>query len=339
MPKTKKLTSPKSSFTKRVSHYFKTLQPRQWVGLLLLATIACGLSWIFISQSISANTDTNKLQVTATFYPLYDFAKQVGGDLVDVTNSTPAGAEAHDYEPSPQNLVAAMQADLFIYNDPNMEPWTEKFLTDYKGQVVKTVDAVKNTHHSEEDHQEDEDRKHGHDHANDPHSWTDPLLAQSIVQAIAEGYKKADPHNASTYQANADTYKAQLAQLDQDFSQGLAKCQRPTIITSHSAFSYLAERYNIAVLPISGLSPEQEPSVAKLAELTKLVKQYQIKYIFFESQTSPQLAQALARETNTQTLVLNPIESLAQSALDTNQNYLTVQRSNLAHLRLALACQ
>lgn len=332
-PKTKKTTKQS---TKRLK---LNLLPRQYIGLALIAVMAIGLSWLVLNKVGQPNTHNTKLQVTATFYPLAYFAQQVGGSLVDVTNLTPAGTDAHDFEPTPSDLTRAYAAQVFIYNSASMEPWVNKFLADYHHTAIEASQAASEHHQEHEEAEEDHQDHDHHDHANDPHTWTDPIMAQEIIESITKALIKADPQHQSTYHQNSQSLLAKLKQLDQDFQAGLAQCQQRTIITSHAAFSYFAERYDIEVLSISGLSPEQEPSAAKLAELKQLVKQKNIGYIFFEHAASPQLAQTLASETGAKLAILDPIESLSQSALDQGQDYLSIQRSNLAHLRTALACR
>src|SRR6185369_16467104 len=139
--------------------------------------------------------------------------------------------------------------------------------------------------------------------------------------------------------ANAEDYKTKLTELAGRFEQGLATCQLRTIVTSHAAFGYLAKRYNIDVESIAGVSPEVEPSAAKLAELSALVKSKGIKYVFFESLVPTRLADTIAAETGAKTLVFDPIEGVSDAAQKQGKNYITIQEQNLANLRTALACQ
>lgn len=285
---------------------------------LVLAVVGGGL---FAVMRGGSNTPSDKVRVVASFYPLYDFAKQVGGDKVSVTNMTPAGAEPHDYEPAANALVNAQKSQVFIYNGGQLEPWTSKFVKDYPHVAVKASDHI----------QLQDGR--------DPHFWLDPVLAQQIVNNIRDGLSKADPGNSSYYAARAKTYNAQLAQLDDEFKRGLALCEQRTVISSHQALSYLASRYYFAVDSIAGLSPEEEPSAERLAALSNIIKQDGIHYVFFESLVSPRLADTIAAETGAQTLVFDPIEGLSDAAQKQGKNYLSVQRENLANLRIALACK
>lgn len=308
---------------------------RKITAILFLAAVVGAAAFAAINSSKTA-TPTNTLSVSASFYPLYDFAKAVGGKHVSVTNITPAGAEPHSYEPSPKALVQAQKADVFLYNGSDFEPWTDKFAQDYRHTAVKMSDAV-SLLDTEEHHDEaaDEHEHHGHD----PHYWLDPVIAQTMVGAIRDSFIKADPGNRTEYQSNAGRYIDELKQLDTDYRHQLSQCSLDTIVTSHNAFAYLSERYGFSVESIAGLSPEQEPSAAKMADITKLVQDKGIGYILFETLVSPRLADTIAQETGAKTAVFDPLEGLTNEDQQQGKNYLSVQRENLATLRSALACK
>jgi zinc transport system substrate-binding protein len=274
---------------------------------------------------------TGQLRVVTSFYPLYDFTQQVGGQYVSVTNVTPAGAEPHDYEPSPKVLADAQEAPVFIYNGGTMEPWTGGFLSDYRHVSVKASTGVQLQSAADEDNASQQIK--------DPHFWLDPVLAQQIVRNIRDGLSRADPAHASIYATRATAYIKKLQQLDQDFKTGLSSCSTRSIVTSHAAFGYLGKRYNLTVYSIAGMTPDEEPSAAKLAELAQTVTDQHIKYVFFESLVSPRLADTIATETGAKTIVFDPIEGLSNADQQAGKNYLSVQRQNLANLRTALACR
>ncbi len=299
--------------------------------MLLIIAIAT-LVILGIKNTNQPTSTKNKLSITASFYPLYDFAKAVGGDKVSVTNITPAGAEPHDYEPSPRQLVDAQKSRVFIYDGGTMEPWVGKFLPDYRNRVVKASSGINLQTGQDEDGVSSTDIK-------DPHFWLDPVLAQKIVSNIKDGLVKADPSHSEYFESNAKNYIKKLTKLDEDYRKGLSKCKLHTIITSHAAFGYLAKQYNFKALSIAGINPDEEPSPAKLAELSRLVKTKKIKYIFFESLTSPRLAKTIAQETSAKTLVFDPIEGLSEKDQKQGKNYLSVQRENLDNLKTALSCK
>lgn len=277
-------------------------------------------------------TDTSKLHVSASFYPLYAFAKEVGGDRVDVVNMTPAGSEPHDYEPTPQLLASAYETKVFIYSGVQFEPWVGSFLKDYKNTVIEGSQGITLLSGQGETSALGSISK-------DPHYWLDPVLAQTVVDTIRDGLSKADPTNASYYETNARQYNEKLAQLNTSFAQGLASCTLHTVVSSHDAFSYLAYRYGFTVASIAGIEPDEEPSTARLAELSDLVKQKNIKYIFFEQLVSPRLAETIANETGAKTLVLDPLEGVSEEDQNKGKEYISIQYENLNNLRKALECQ
>jgi zinc transport system substrate-binding protein len=299
------------------------------ITLLIAAVVLSGLYWV-AQISTSTNSNDNQIKVSASYYPLYDFAKNVGGDKIDVVNLTPAGSEPHDYDPSPKVIADALGSDVFIYNGAHMEPWVDGFLETYGNTVVKSSNNIDLMAHEDEEHGEE---------VGDPHFWLDPVLAIQIIDNILESLKKADPNNSQYYTDNANSYIDKLRSLDEDFREGLAVCSLRTVVSSHEAFGYLAKRYDLNVIAIAGLSPEEEPSVSKLAEISKIVEEQGIQYIFFESLSSPKLADTIASETGAKTIVFDPIEGLTDEALQQGKDYISVQRDNLANLRTALACQ
>jgi zinc transport system substrate-binding protein len=307
------------------------MKPKRIIGIVLLIALIATVITIGVLRQQN-NPDSGKLSVTASYYPLYDFARNIGGDKVAVTDITPAGSEPHDYEPTPQQLVATQKSAVFIYNGASMEQWVNKFLPDYSHTIVKASNSI----NLKQGIAEDGAPQPG---TTDPHFWLDPVLAQQIVQNILAGFTKADPANASYYTSNAKAYSSKLAALDTQYKNGLATCKQHTIITSHAAFNYLASRYNLNVVSIAGITPDAEPSAAKLAELSNLVRTNHIGYVFFESLASSKLADTIAAETGAKTAVFDPIEGLTESAQQQGKNYISVQQQNLQNLRTALECQ
>lgn len=288
-----------------------------------MVLIVIGIGVYFSSNS----KQSNKITITASYYPLYDFAKNIGGDKVEITNITPAGSEPHDFEPSAKQLASAYQSDIFIYNGAALEPWANDFLKDYKNTIVKSsnnIDLIKLAENN---------------NLHDPHFWLDPVAAKKIVDNILAGLVKTSPENKAYFTSNANTYKDKLAALDKSFKDGLSLCQADIAITSHEAFSYLSKRYKINLLSISGIDPSVEPDASKLAEISDLVKSKGIKYIFFESLVSPKLAETIASETGAKTAVSDPIEGLSEEDQQKGDNYVKVQQRNLQNLKTALECK
>lgn len=291
--------------------------------ILVILLLGGGGYALYKTRHTSSPATSGKLTVAASFYPLAEFTRQITGDRADITTITPAGAEPHDYEPTPQDIIAIRTAKAFFYNGSGVETWAGKVVADLKNSSVTTVNMT--------------------DHFSllgaDPHIWLDPVNAQKEVQLIADAVRQADPVNSLIYQANAEAYIAKLHGLDQEYRLGLSDCASKDIVTSHAAFAYLAKEYGLNQVSIAGLSPDQEPSPQKIAETATFARAHNIKYIFFETLVSPKLAETVAREIGAQTLVLNPIEGLSDAERNAGENYITLMQKNLANLRTALQCQ
>jgi zinc transport system substrate-binding protein len=196
--------------------------------------------------------------------------------------------------------------------------------------------------HAEEgggEHAEEEEG--GEEHAEselDPHFWLDPQLLSTAVDEVESALADVAPDHADAFTSNSEDYRAELATLDEEMATSLGNCERDDIVTSHAAFFYLAERYGLTQLPIAGVSPEAEPDAARLDELADLIESEGITTVFFETLVSPDVAETLARETDAETAVLNPIEGLTEEQLDAGDDYASVMRENLAALQEALGC-
>jgi zinc transport system substrate-binding protein len=301
--------------------------------LFILGVLILFIIGVFAITKLSKQTLNNsgKIQVVASFYPMYFFASQIGGDKVDVVNITPAGAEPHDYEPTTQDVVRINQSNMLVLNGGKLEAWGDKIKDQLKGTktlIVTAGDGFVNKQINENGQ-----------NILDPHIWLDPILAKVEVENIEKGFEKIDPANKVYYQANAAKLKYELDSLNQEYKTGLSACKRRVFITSHAAFGYLAATYGLTQVSISGVSPDQEPSAQTLADITNFVKKQNIKIIFFESLVSPKLSQTLASETGAKTMVLDPIEGITDNGLKLGQNYLTVMRANLLALQTVLECK
>lgn len=281
-----------------------------------------------VKKQINKN---QKIQVTTSFYPLYFFASQIGGNKVEVQNITPVGAEPHDYEPTAKDIARIEKSNLLILNGVKLEAWGDKIKDNLKGSKVAVI-TVGNNIANQQVIEEGQSIQ-------DPHVWLSPQLAKLEVKAILNGYIKIDSQNKGYYYENTNKLLTQLDELDKEFKLGLSTCKQSDIITSHSAFGYLGKAYGLNQVPISGLSPDEEPSSKQLVEVAKFAKDNNIKYIFFESLVSPKLSETIASEVGAKTLVLDPIEGISEGDMKAGKNYLTVMEDNLKNLKIALECQ
>ncbi len=287
---------------------------------VLLVLILIGFSGYIITNLQKKPEVTTKLSVVASVYPLSYLASELGGDRVEVTTITPAGAEPHDYEPTAQDMAVIEQSKLLIMNGSGLEPWGDKVNELFRGSKITIINASGKS-------------------TGDPHLWLSPQLAKTEAAAIALGLIKIDPTNKAYYQQREVRLDQALDELDAMYKNGLVNCRQKDFVTSHAAFGYLATEFGLNQIPISGLSPDEEPSAQKLAEIANFVRNHQITYIFFERLVSPKLADTIAKETGAQTMVLDPLEGVTENDLRNGKTYITIMQENLAHLRTALECQ
>ncbi|MFO0704621.1 MAG: zinc ABC transporter substrate-binding protein [Candidatus Andersenbacteria bacterium] len=298
-----------------------------WFGLIVVV-LGTGIVWY--ARSNRAPRDT-RLSVSASFYPLAFFAEQIGGGKIMVTNLTPAGAEPHEYELTPQQVATVVSSRLLLLNGAGLEPWAADVtsnLDQTQTRVLVTGQDLATQTVVEEGQT-----------VTDPHVWLSPVLAQKITDRIAQALQEIDPANADLYDRNAAQLKSRLVKLDTAYRTGLASCQQHDLITTHVAFGYLASTYKLNQVALTGISPEAEPSPQQLADLAEFARVNKIRYIFFESLVSPKLAETLAQEVGAQTLVLDPLEGLHQDDLAAGKNYFTQMEDNLHNLQTALGCQ
>ncbi|KXT77628.1 zinc ABC transporter substrate-binding protein AdcA [Streptococcus sp. DD13] len=291
---------------------------------------------LFSSLLVACKSQQNgdKLQIVTTFYPVYEFTKQIVGDEADVQLLVAAGTEVHDYEPSAKAVANIQDADVFVYENENMETWVPNTLKNVNTNKVHVVKATENMVLLPGSEEEDHDHEGGedHHHAYDPHVWLSPQRAKVMLANIRDSLVAQYPDKKEKFEKQASDYMAKLDELDKSYQNAFANAKQKNFITQHAAFRYLALDYGLNQISISGLSPDKEPSASRLAELTKYIKDNQIKYIYFEENASPAVASTLSKETGVTLDVLNPIESLTEEQTKAGEDYLSIMKSNLVAL-------
>lgn len=284
------------------------------------------------------------LQVVTTLFPLYDFARTIGGDKAQVTMLLPPGVEPHTFEPRPDDMVRISQAGLFIYTNPYMEPWAEKVVKGIDSKSLRIVDAGRLVHYSsvvsgDEDHHE-ATGSGKHDHKGmDPHIWLDFKNASLMVDSILEGFIASDAVNADLYRKNAEKLKVRLAALDQRYEKGLSSCAtRKLLHGGHYTFGYLAKRYNLDYHALSGVSSDAEPSASQMVKLVKEIKSSGARYLFAEELLSPRLTETLAKEAGVGVLMLHGAHNLSRDDLTRGVTFFDLMERNLERLQKGLGC-
>jgi len=260
--------------------------------------------------------------VVASFYPLAYLAQRIVGDKLTVGTLVPADAEPHDYDLKPSDQDALERAKLVVFAGPGLETFLDKAKQNADAARVPYVVASE-----------------GLAGAGDPHAWLDPVEAATMAQRIEAKLETVDPANAASYQANLASLLAELRSLDAAYREGLAHCAKPRIVTTHEAFGHVARRYHFSQFAVSGLSPEAEPSAARVKEAVETAKRENVTTIFFETLVSDAVAKAIAAELpEGRTEVLDPIEGVSAADAARGETYATLMLKNLDHLRAAMEC-
>ncbi|HEX5561791.1 MAG TPA: metal ABC transporter substrate-binding protein [Nocardioidaceae bacterium] len=313
-----------------------------------------------------------RMQVLASFYPLEYVAERVGGHHVDVRNLTKPGVEAHDLELAPRDVARVANAELVIYLKGFQPAVDEAVAAEAAGRAldvtgparltsVSSEDAATHQHATDEqpddathaDEQGDghdfghETDSHGHtdahDHADshdhggvDPHFWLDPTRLADVAQVVATRFEELDPAHAQDYRANAAALQADLGHLDADIRTGLENCTNRDMVTSHLAFGYLAERYDLHQVGITGLNPEGEPRPQDIAKVVRFIEENHVETVYYEPLAGPVLAETVADETGARAVVLDPLEGLTSNS--PGESYIEIMHANLAALRQGQGC-
>ena len=290
---------------------------------LLALTVAAGCS---PGAAPSGFADDGRLRVVTAFYPLQFLSERIGGDAVTVSQLTKPGAEPHDVELSPRQVGDISDAGLVVYLRGFQPAVDDAVRLEARDRAFDAGSAVELLPYDDQD----EAAAGG----TDPHVWLDPVRYASIAGQVEQRLAAADPAHAADYTARAAAVRAELAALNTEYAQRLRTCARHEIVTSHEAFHYLADRYGLTEVGITGISPEAEPSPGRLAQVADQARKTGTTTIFFETLVSPKVADTLAREIGARAAVLDPIEGLTVPGSD----YFSVMRDNLAALTLALGC-
>jgi zinc transport system substrate-binding protein len=296
-------------------------------ALAVLAIAGCGAP---------AKAD-EKFNVVTAFYPLEFLSERIGGPGVHVTDLTKPGAEPHDVELNPRQVGTIADARVVVYLRGFQPAVDDAVAQEAKGrsfdvsQVVPLLPLADGTDGKPEPGADKPETAGG---GMDPHVWLDPVRFATIADRLGARFAQADPAHAAGYTARAAQVHAQLDTLNAEMATGLRQCVRHEIVTSHSAFNYLATRYGLTQIGITGISPEAEPSPRRMGRIAAQAKATGTTTIFFETLVSPKVAETVAREVGAKTAVLDPLEGLT----DKQKDYFSVMRDNLATLRTALGC-
>ncbi|WP_226038221.1 metal ABC transporter solute-binding protein, Zn/Mn family [Aquibacillus saliphilus] len=327
--------------------------------LLILMLIGCS------SESAQSDTkaDDDVLKIYTTLYPIEDFVNKIGGSHVEVTSILPAGGDPHTYEPTSKTLVEIASADLFLYNGAGLEAYADKIIgaiADEDTVIVEAAQGVslldhvhedeKNDSHEEADHTDEDDHEHAeeenheedeednHNHGDvDPHVWLDPIRAITLAENITEALVAANPDLQTEFQENFEQLKLKLLELDEEFHNKVEAKEQNKILVSHSAYGYWEKAYGIEQIAITGLSPSNEPSHKQLEKVIEKVKGNNIKYILFEQNVAPKVAEVIQNEVSVEPLEIHNLSVLTEEDIENKEDYFSLMNRNIEVLVKALS--
>lgn len=268
--------------------------------------------------------DKGKIKVVTSFYPMYDFTQKVGGEKIEIKNMVPAGTEPHDWEPSASDIINIEKADVFIYSGAGMEHWVDDVLSGIENKKLLVTEASNGA------------ELISADAGIDPHVWLNPRNAKYEMEQIKTALQEADAANADYYEENYEKYAAKFDELDEKYKNAANSFSKKEVVTSHEAFGYLCDAYGLTQVGIEGLTPDSEPSPARMTEVIQFVKEHQVSVIFFEEMVSPKVAKTIAEAAGCTTDVLNPLEGISEEDMMAGEDYFSVMEKNLEALKKAL---
>lgn len=310
-----------------------------FTSAIVLFMTACSTQ---TADGANLKDNTDKIQVSATLFPQYDFTREIAGDKAEVTLLLPAGMDSHSYEPTPSDIIQINKADIFIYTGEYLESWANDIVGDIDQSKTKVLDVStgislikeEDEHHGEEEEEHEEE----HHHEYDPHIWTSPVIAMSMVDNIADSLCEVDPENADYYKENAENYKNELTELDSNFKEVVANGKRDTIYFGGKfAMYYFTQEYGLDyVSAFDSCSGETEPSAKVMSEIISGINENNVPVIYYEEIAEPVVANMIAEETGAKPLLLHSCHNVTPEELKNGISYIDLMKQNVINLREGL---
>nr|WP_202406371.1 metal ABC transporter substrate-binding protein [Pontibacillus yanchengensis] len=294
----------------------------------------------------SGDSNTDKLTIYTTLYPLQDFTEKIGGNHVEVQSILPAGANPHTFEPTSKTMVNISKSDLFIYNGASLEAYAESISESLKNEDVSIleasngVDLIGHTHGEEESHGHEEQthKEEGDNHGDkDPHVWLDPTKAIPLAENIKDQLSSLKPEAKDDFEKNFEKLEERLKNLDEQYHETIENKSQNKILVSHAAYGYWEEAYGVEQVAIAGLSPSQEPSQQQLERIIEKSKKYELEYVIFEQNVTPKIAEVIQKEIGAESLRLHNLSVLTEKDMENNEDYFSLMKQNLKTLEKALS--
>ena len=311
------------------------------------------------TKNVNSPSEDGRLKVITTIFASYDFVRQIAGDKVNLSMLLKPGAESHSYEPTPRDIIAIQECDVFIYVGGENDAWIDDILSsiDTSGiRTVKLLDCVDTKYHEEivegmdseeghdHEHHDEDEADSDHDHHDegeeewDEHVWTSPINAMSICNALTDVLSTRDPDNADMYRENCETYNAELADLDEYTRDIVENAKRNTIVFGDRfPVRYFIEEYGLSYYAaFPGCAQENEASAATIAFLIDHIKEQQIPVVFKIELSNGNMAETIAEDCNIKVETFYTGHNLSKDQFDAGETYLSLMYHNADVLKEAL---
>lgn len=280
--------------------------------------------------------ESDKITIIATLFPQYDFARQIGGDKVEVKLLLPAGSESHNYDPSPSDMALISKSDLFVYTGDVMEPWAGDIASSVGGKV-QILNVSENIALSPLD-EHDNDEADGHSHSLDPHIWLDFDNAKAMCDNIYSALATLSPENEDYFKENLESYKDELTDLDNEYKEAFAQSDKTLVFGGKFALGYLVRRYNINYLSAyDSCSANAEPSISDIAVLSAFARENNVKAVFAEEYSDPKVAKEIASASGAEVLVIHSCHNISKAEREAGTTFILLMTQNLENLRKGLS--
>ncbi|SFV54392.1 Zinc ABC transporter, periplasmic-binding protein ZnuA [hydrothermal vent metagenome] len=289
--------------------------------VLLVAIVAI---FLFISMKKEPVRESSKPIVGVTTFALYDITKHIAGNSITILNILPFGVDPHSFEPTPKLMVKIAKSRLIFYSGAGLEPWMANF--QFHGKAINMSRYV-----------DLRELKHGN--SIDPHYWLDFSNMQKATAIITKELVALVPKNRKLYLENEQKYIKMLQGLDALYKKTLTSCKKDTVVISHNALGYLANRYNFKVESLTGLAPEAEPSAQDVNRIFRDIKSEGLDTIFFENFVNDKLIKSIAHDAKIKFELFEPLGTITADEAKAGLTYEDIMKRNLQKLAKALQCQ
>lgn len=314
------------------------------ISFIILIIIMTIIVMCFKTESVVKNEE--KLQIVATLFPQYDFAKQIVKNKADVKLLLNSGVETHNYEPTGKDMITILSgSDMFLYTGTNLEPWTEKIVQNLESTNCKivnvsdgieliTIEEFEERHINSEILIEEHEEEHKHQEIYDGHIWQNPKNAVKMLDNVLKALCEIDPDNAEYYTKNAEEYRNQILELDGELRNIVNQSERKEIaVGGEFAYAYLVEEYGINFVSVyTNCGEGEDPSIAKVKSVIDYINKYNIPVVYYEELSEGTVAKMIAEETEAEPLVLYSIHN-GDTKKDT---YVSLMSKNLENLKKGL---